>query len=72
MTARLWTSTAKGPGQIDAKVSGRLSNDFASANLAISGTATAALGNALIAPRSADGSVRFDLKLNGPMAIFRH
>ena len=60
---------AKGPGQIDAKVAGRVSRDFSSANLRITGSATAALANALVAPRSIDGPVKFDLKLVGPLSI---
>ena len=60
---------AKGPGQIDAKVKGTLTPDFTRANLGITGTATAALANALIAPRSIDGALRFDLRLNGPLAL---
>ena len=61
--------TGKGPGQIDAMVSGSLANDFGSGNLAIAGTATAALVNALAAPRSLSGPVRFDLRLNGPLRL---
>ena len=61
--------SAKGPGQIDAKVVGHVSRDYSSANLRINGSATAALANALVAPRSIDGPVKFDLKLVGPLSI---
>lgn len=60
---------AKGPGQIDARINGSVSADLSQADLAISGTATAALANALIAPRSTSGALRFDLRLNGPLAL---
>ena len=60
---------AKGPGQIDAKVAGLVSSNYSSANLKISGSATAALANAFVAPRSLDGAVKFDLKLSGPLSI---
>ena len=60
---------AKGPGQIDAKVKGSVSPNFARVDLGISGTAMAALANALIVPRSIDGALRFDLRLNGPLAL---
>lgn len=60
---------AKGPGQIDARIKGSVTADFARADLAINGTATAALANAWIAPRSVSGNLRFDLRLNGPLAL---
>lgn len=57
----------KGPGQIDATVKGRIAAGFRSADLAIAGTAQAALANAFISPRSISGPVRFDLRLNGAL-----
>lgn len=60
---------AKGPGQIDAKVTGRVSRDYSNANLRINGSATAVLANPLIAPRNVDGAVKFDLKLAGPLKL---
>ena len=60
---------AKGPGAINASVRGRMAGDFASADLAIAGTATAALANKLAAPRSLSGPVRFDLRLLGPLSL---
>lgn len=61
--------TAKGPGQIDASVKGRVASDFATADLAIKGQARAALANAFIAPRSVSGQLGFDLRLNGPWQV---
>ena len=58
-----------GPGQIDATVTGRLAGNYASGQLAIKGTAQAGLANAFITPRSVSGPVRFDLGLNGPLAL---
>lgn len=60
---------AKGPGQIDATVKGRLAADFGRADLAIVGTATAALANKLAEPRQLSGPLRFDLRLVGPLAL---
>lgn len=59
----------KGPGQIDATVKGRIAPGFATADLAIRGTAQAALGNAFVAPRAISGRLGFDLRLNGPLAL---
>jgi translocation and assembly module TamB len=58
-----------GPGQANAKVGGRLSNDFASASLSIRGTGRAELANLLISPRAASGPVSYDLTLNGPLTL---
>ncbi len=60
---------AKGPGQIDAKVTGTLAPGFGKADLRLTGSATAALANAVIAPRTVEGGLRFDLRLNGPLAL---
>ncbi len=61
--------TGKGPGQIDATVKGQIAPGYGSADLAIKGTAQAALGNAFVAPRAISGQMRFDLRLNGPLAL---
>ncbi|MEO6299956.1 MAG: translocation/assembly module TamB domain-containing protein, partial [Paracoccaceae bacterium] len=61
--------SAKGPGQIDASVKGSLANNFRTADLAISGTATAALANEIATPRSLSGPLRFDLRLRGPLKL---
>lgn len=59
----------KGPGGIDAVLAGRLSADFASGDLSVTGKAQAALANAFIAPRAVQGGLGFDLRLNGPLAL---
>lgn len=61
--------TGRGPGGIDASVSGRLAPGFGSGDLVIRGQAQAALGNAFIDPRAVSGGVSFDLRLNGPLAL---
>lgn len=61
--------TGKGPGGIDATVTGRMAEGFGSGDLAIKGRAQAALINAFIEPRSIAGALGFDLRMNGPLAI---
>jgi translocation and assembly module TamB len=61
--------TARGPGQLNAALKGTLSPNYAQADLVLTGTAQAALANALIVPRSVDGALRFDLRLRGPLAL---
>lgn len=58
-----------GPGGIDATLVGRLASDFSSGDLALKGRSQAALANAFISPRSVQGGVGFDLRLNGPLAL---
>ncbi len=60
---------AQGPGQINATVNGRLDPGYTRGDLAIAGSAQAALANSFISPRSIDGPVRFDLRMNGPLAL---
>ena len=60
--------TLKGPAQTTATVAGTLSPDYKTADLKIKGTSAAALANGLIAPRSIEGVLRFDVRLNGPFA----
>ncbi len=60
---------AKGPGQIDATITGRMARDFASADLAIKGGAQAGLASPFLSGRVVSGPVRFDLSLNGPLAL---
>ena len=54
-----------GPGGTQAKVNGSVAEDFATANLKITGSAETSLANAFIAPRSVQGPLSFDLALNG-------
>lgn len=58
-----------GPGQIDARASGQLSADLGRADLAVTGSAQAGLINPFIAPRNIAGPLRFDLRVNGPLAL---
>lgn len=59
----------RGPGQIDATVAGRLARDFATANLDIAGSLQAGLLSPFLSGRVLSGPVRFDLGLNGPLAL---
>ena len=59
----------QGPGQINGKISGRLTPGFKSGDLSLRGTAIAALANGFIAPRAVSGAVGIDLRLNGPLAL---
>lgn len=58
-----------GPGGIDARLSGRIAPGFGSADLAITGTAQAALANVFLGERSISGQTQFDLALRGPFAL---
>jgi translocation and assembly module TamB len=58
-----------GPGQIDATARGRVSPGFGQADLAIAGSAQAALANAFLGNRAVAGTLGFDLRLNGPFAL---
>ncbi|NHB75963.1 translocation/assembly module TamB domain-containing protein [Rhodobacter calidifons] len=58
-----------GPGQIAARVEGRVANDFRTADLAINGSGEAGLANLFLSPRSVSGRVGYDLRLAGPLAI---
>ncbi|MEO5619562.1 MAG: translocation/assembly module TamB domain-containing protein [Cypionkella sp.] len=60
---------AQGPGQIDATVAGKIAAGYRTANLAIKGSAQAALANAFIGPMNIQGQTNFDLALNGPLAL---
>ena len=60
---------SKGPGQIDARVRGRLTPDFRRVDLTINGTAAAGLANKLAAPRSLSGALRYDLRMVGPITL---
>ncbi|TMV94079.1 translocation and assembly module protein TamB [Thioclava sp. BHET1] len=57
--------SGSGPGGTSARVNGSVASDFSTANLAIVGSAQTALANAFIAPRSVQGPLNFDLRLNG-------
>jgi translocation and assembly module TamB len=61
--------TGTGPGQIDARVSGTIAANMNRANLTIAGSAQSGLANAFLRPRTVSGPVRFDLSLDGPLAL---
>lgn len=60
---------AQGPGGINLRTTGTLASNLSTANLAIAGSAQAALANAFIAPRTVTGPLNLDLRLNGPLAL---
>ena len=57
----------KGPGGIEATITGRVA--AGRGDLAIKGRAQAALANAFVTPRAVTGDLGFDLRLNGPLAL---
>ncbi|MDJ1008206.1 MAG: translocation/assembly module TamB domain-containing protein [Paracoccaceae bacterium] len=59
----------EGPAGAVATLSGDLAGNGETAALAISGTAPLGLANGLIAPRAVAGDARFDLRLDGPLAL---
>jgi translocation and assembly module TamB len=63
------TLSVRGPGGINADVSGHVSAAFDTVDLLLTGSAQAALANTIIAPRSLQGPVEFDLRLNGPPGL---
>ncbi|THD85434.1 translocation and assembly module protein TamB [Aliigemmobacter aestuarii] len=58
----------RGPGGIDARISGRLDGRLQGSGLRIAGSARAELANPFIRPRTARGPVSFDVTVNGPFA----
>lgn len=61
--------TTQGPGGIDARIAGNLSQTFDRADLTVKGRAQAALANPFLSGRLVSGPVSFDLRLNGPMQL---
>ena len=57
-----------GPGDIDARVAGRLASGSA-ANLTIRGSAQSALADPFLSGRLISGPLRFDLVMDGPVAL---
>jgi translocation and assembly module TamB len=58
-----------GPGGITLRADGSVAQDFSRANLALNGQAPLALANGFIQPRSLDGTLGFDVNVNGPLAL---
>ncbi|SMX30702.1 translocation/assembly module TamB domain-containing protein [Actibacterium lipolyticum] len=56
---------ATGPGGTTARVAGRVAGDGKTMNLSTDGTAPLGLANSFIAPRSVQGTVGYDLRING-------
>ncbi|HSF65635.1 MAG TPA: translocation and assembly module protein TamB, partial [Paracoccaceae bacterium] len=63
------TLRAQGPGQIDARVEGTVSAALDRADLAIRGSAQAALANPFLGTRAVSGLLSFDARLNGPPVL---
>jgi translocation and assembly module TamB len=59
---------ARGPGGIDARLSGQVDPSAARADLRLEGTAQAALANPALDPRSLTGRLGFDLALRGALS----
>lgn len=60
---------ARGPGQIDGRMTGTVAPGYGSADLTIQGTGQAALINAFLDPRAVNGGISYDLRLNGPLRL---
>lgn len=58
-----------GPGGMSVRVAGSIADTFKSASLTIDGAAPLGLANQFIEPRLLEGTVNFDLGLNGPLAL---
>ncbi|MFN7223942.1 MAG: translocation/assembly module TamB domain-containing protein [Paracoccaceae bacterium] len=58
-----------GPGQIDARVTGRVAANLAQADLTVRGSAQAGLANPFLGNRVVTGPLDLDLRLNGPLAL---
>ncbi len=63
------SAALRGPGGIDARISGRVAAGFASGDLSITGTGRAGLANVFLSPRAVDGALSYDLRLNGPFRL---
>lgn len=55
----------RGPGQIDARATGTVATDMSTSNVTITGSSQLGLANAFISPRSVQGNLRFDLRMQG-------
>lgn len=63
------TMRARGPGQIDATVTGTVARNFGTAALSIDGSLQSGLLSPFLSGRVISGPVRFDLGLDGPLAL---
>lgn len=66
-----WTTRADlvGPGGATARIDGRITQDFATANLAITGRAPLGLANTFTTAALVQGTAGFDLALVGPLSL---
>ncbi|MCA0042610.1 translocation/assembly module TamB domain-containing protein [Celeribacter litoreus] len=69
--ASTWQTNANmsGPGGSTATLSGSLAQDFATADLSLTGNAPLGLANSFTTAVLAQGSAGFDIALNGPLAL---
>ncbi|KAF0677273.1 translocation/assembly module TamB domain-containing protein [Profundibacterium mesophilum] len=58
-----------GPGGVALAVDGTLARDFSTAALDASGQVPLGLANTVLMPRSLNGTARFDVSLDGPLAL---
>ena len=63
------TLAGRGPGGLDARITGTVAQDGSRADLRLVGSGRAALANLILAPRAVDGAVSYDLQLTGPLAL---
>ncbi|MGB7268963.1 MAG: hypothetical protein WBC90_05525, partial [Albidovulum sp.] len=63
------TLSGSGPGQTSATVAGSIAADFGQVDIVASGNSQSAVLNNILAPRSIDGPVRFDLQMKGPPVL---
>ncbi len=61
--------TTGGPGGTEARISGDISETGDDADLRLAGELPLGIANASIAPRAVQGRARFDLDLDGPLAL---
>lgn len=61
--------TLQGPGGITGTVAGTMAPGYGSADLTIRGSGQAAILNGFLDPRAISGTTRYDLRLNGPLAL---
>lgn len=62
-------SQLQGPAGMEAAVAGSLAQDASRGDLTVTGAAPLALANARLSPNIAEGLLRFDLGLNGPLEL---
>ncbi len=60
---------ATGPADLTLQGDGWVASDASTANLSLTGSAPLALVNGFIAPRTVQGTARYDLRLDGPLAL---